>query len=75
MKSFILASALLLTGCTWDKAAVIEDEEIIQEITKEVMELKPVKAQKDGQKNQGIEKNDSKSPEAGKIAPQRRYQA
>lgn len=51
MKSFILASALLLTGCTWDKAAVIEDEEIIQEITKEVMELKPVKGKKDGQED------------------------
>ena len=54
MKKVILALALLFTGCTWDKAAVIDDEEIIQEITKEVMELKPVKAKKDGSENKKI---------------------
>ena len=54
MKHIIVTLGLLLTGCTWDKAAVIDDEEILQEITREVMELKPVKAKKDGREDKKI---------------------
>ncbi len=75
MKRFIVTLALLFTGCTWDKASVIEDEEIIQEITNQAMDLKSVKENKDGQKDQETPKDHEKSPEAGKVPLKRGHKA